>query len=106
VLDLDGRILDAGWTRGLDETVERVVGATGESALLFVDAPLVVDNLRGQRKCETQVGQRYGRWKVSANTTNLGASAARSGAGPADRTGARRELRRLWRPEGLAAAQP
>ena len=72
VLDLDGRILDAGWTRGLDETVERVVGATGESALLFVDAPLVVDNLRGQRKCETQVGQRYGRWKVSANTTNLG----------------------------------
>jgi predicted RNase H-like nuclease len=25
----------------------------------------------GQRLCETQVGQRYGRWKVSANTTNL-----------------------------------
>jgi predicted RNase H-like nuclease len=31
----------------------------------------VVANETGQRLCETQVGQRYGRWKVSANTTNL-----------------------------------
>jgi predicted RNase H-like nuclease len=36
-----------------------------------VDAPLVVRNEKGQRLCETQVGQRYGRWKVSANTTNI-----------------------------------
>ena len=71
VLDPDGRVVDAGWTRGLDETVEWVVAAAGESALLFVDAPLVVDNPGGQRACETQVGQRYWRWKVSANTTNL-----------------------------------
>jgi predicted RNase H-like nuclease len=71
VLDPDGRVVDAGWTRGLDETVERVAAAAGESALLFVNAPLVVDNPSGQRACETQVGQRHGRWKVSANTTNL-----------------------------------
>ena len=32
----------------------------------------MVDNKRGQRLCERQTGQRYGRWKVSANTTNLG----------------------------------
>jgi predicted RNase H-like nuclease len=38
---------------------------------MFVDAPLVVANETGQRLCETQVGQRYGRWKVSANTTNI-----------------------------------
>jgi predicted RNase H-like nuclease len=38
---------------------------------MFVDAPLVVRNEKGQRPCETQVGQRYGRWKVSANTTNV-----------------------------------
>ena len=38
---------------------------------MFVDAPLVVCNEKGQRRCETQVGQRYGRWKVSANTTNI-----------------------------------
>ena len=71
VLDPNGRVVDAGWTRGLDETVERVAAAAGESALLFVDAPLVVDNPSGQRACETRVGQRYWRWKVSANTTNL-----------------------------------
>ena len=71
VVDSAGRVVDAGWTRGLEETVNRVVTAAGPSALLFVDAPLVVDNPGGQRPCETQVGQRYGRWKVSANTTNL-----------------------------------
>jgi predicted RNase H-like nuclease len=37
---------------------------------MAVDAPLVVRNESGQRPCETQVGQRYGRWRVSANTTN------------------------------------
>lgn len=71
VLDANGRVVDAGWTRGLEETVDRVATAAGPSALLFIDAPLVVDNPSGQRPCETQVGQRYGRWKVSANTTNL-----------------------------------
>ena len=42
-----------------------------DNALMFIDAPLVVRNETGQRSCETQVGQRYGRWKVSANTTNI-----------------------------------
>lgn len=71
LLGLDGQVLDAGWTRGIEETVEWIDSRVGtESALLFVDAPLVVTNATGQRPCETQVGQRYGRWKVSANTTN------------------------------------
>jgi predicted RNase H-like nuclease len=71
VLDLAGRVLDVGWTRGIAETAEWIESRAGtESALLFVDAPLVVSNATGQRFCETQVGQRYGRWKVSANTTN------------------------------------
>lgn len=42
---------------------------------MAVDAPLVVTNSSGQRLCEKQVGQRYGRWQVSANTTS--ASSAR-----------------------------
>ncbi|MDQ1035025.1 putative RNase H-like nuclease [Streptomyces sp. V3I8] len=68
-----GAVVDCGWTRGLDETVEWLTGAAaGGSALVFVDAPLVVDNPAGQRTCERQVGQRYGRWKVSANSTNQG----------------------------------
>ena len=37
----------------------------------FVNAPLVVRNTVGQRLCETQVGRRYGKWKVSANSTSL-----------------------------------
>jgi hypothetical protein len=32
----------------------------------FVDAPLVVNNSRGQRLCETEIGQRYRRCKVVA----------------------------------------
>jgi predicted RNase H-like nuclease len=71
-LDDLGDIPAAGWTRGLDETIEWIERTVGDApdVLLFVDAPLVVDNPTGQRLCETQVGQRYGRWKVSANTTN------------------------------------
>lgn len=75
VLGQDGRVLDAGWTRGLEETVAWIESHAGtQPAMLFVDAPLVVDNATGQRVCETPVGQRYGRWKVSANTTNTGST--------------------------------
>jgi predicted RNase H-like nuclease len=71
VIDPDGRVLDAGWTRGVEQTLAWAEAAAGGgSALMFVDAPLVVTNEAGQRPCETQVGQRYGRWKVSANPTN------------------------------------
>jgi predicted RNase H-like nuclease len=70
-IDITGTVLAAGWTRGLDPTAEWL-GALAGDVLAFVDAPLVVTNPGGQRPCETQVGQRYGRWKVSANTSNLG----------------------------------
>jgi predicted RNase H-like nuclease len=72
-IDARGQILDAGWRRGVDEAVIWADAvADGQDAVMFVDAPLVVRNETGQRLCETQVGQRYGRWKVSANSTNLG----------------------------------
>jgi len=73
VIDGSGVVIDCGWTRGIDETLSwlgRV--AVGGSCLVFVDAPLVVDNPSGQRACEREVGRRYGRWKVSANSTNQG----------------------------------
>jgi predicted RNase H-like nuclease len=71
-VDDAGTVVRAGWTRGVAETVEWIESTAGEdSALAFVDAPLVVNNPTGQRQCERQVGQRYGRWKVSANSTNL-----------------------------------
>lgn len=75
LIDSAGQVLDARWTRGVAETIAWVNGAAGDvPALLFVDAPLVVTNTVGQRLCETEVGRRYGRWKVSANSTNTGSA--------------------------------
>jgi predicted RNase H-like nuclease len=71
-IDSRGRVLAASLTCGIAETVDWVEAQAGPEALVFVDAPLVVENEGGQRLCEKQTGQRYGRWKVSANTTNLG----------------------------------
>ena len=70
LLGSNGDIEDAGWTVGISETIDWVKSHTHEDILLFVDAPLVVNNESGQRLCEKQVGQRYWRWKVSANSTN------------------------------------
>jgi predicted RNase H-like nuclease len=38
--------------------------------MLFVDAPLLIENETGQREAERQVGARYGSAWVSANSTN------------------------------------
>lgn len=72
-LSVDGRVLDAGWTRGIAKTAAWILQASKgyDDVTCFVDAPLVVNNASGQRLCETEVGQRYGRWKVSCNSTNL-----------------------------------
>jgi predicted RNase H-like nuclease len=70
-LDPSGQVLAAGWASSVGDTLIWIRAAIGDqSALLFVDAPLVVDNPSGQRECERQVGQRYCRWQVSANSTN------------------------------------
>ena len=70
MLDPAGNVVAAGWTVGVDDTVAWLEKCALVDALLFVDAPLVVNNETGQRCCEKQVGQRYGRWQVSANSTN------------------------------------
>jgi predicted RNase H-like nuclease len=72
-LEPQGKVRDAGWTRGIDETVDWMddVSALSRDALAFVDAPLVIKNAAGQRRCETEVGQRCGRYWFSANRTNL-----------------------------------
>jgi predicted RNase H-like nuclease len=72
-IDGTGKVIHAGWTVGVAETVKCIQTLTVETsrAVLFVDAPLIVTNTGGQRLCERQVGQRYGRWYVSANSTNL-----------------------------------
>jgi len=69
-LESSGVIIDAGWTIGLDDTVRWIEDHSTPDVVAFVDAPLVVTNLEKQRLCETQVGQRYWQWLVSANSTN------------------------------------
>lgn len=72
-LDPSGRIIDAGWTSGIDRTATWVEATAQRAALLFIDAPLIVNNVDGQRLCEKHVGQRYGwPWRVAANSTNRG----------------------------------
>ncbi|OII26783.1 hypothetical protein BIV01_08220 [Curtobacterium sp. MCBA15_013] len=78
-MDPDGAVTDAGWARGVDAVTDWIAGHLGERSLIAVDASLVVTNPTGIREAERQVGQRYGRWKVAANPTNL-ASAASAGA--------------------------
>ncbi|WP_420367284.1 DUF429 domain-containing protein [Curtobacterium sp. L1-20] len=80
----DGTITDAGWARGVDAVTRWVLDHLGPRSLVAVDASLVVTNPTGIREAERQVGQRYGRWKVAANPTNL-ASAASAGARLLDR---------------------
>lgn len=68
----DGSVLDAGWARGVDAVTEWLVERMSPGDVVAIDAPLVVANERGIRESEREVGQRYGRWKVAANPTNLG----------------------------------
>lgn len=71
-LDPDGSIAAAGWTTGVEHTVSWIERHAGADSVAFIDAPLLVLNDYTQRLCEKQVGQRYGRWKVSANSTHRG----------------------------------
>ncbi|HEX3775057.1 MAG TPA: hypothetical protein VHV51_11375, partial [Polyangiaceae bacterium] len=69
----DGTIALAGWVRGLGATAAWMSEASAgvSSVLALVDAPLVITNVDRQRLCETETGQRYNRWKFSANSNNL-----------------------------------
>ena len=71
-VDPDGTIVDAGWTRGVADTAAWVQRHAEVDTVAMVDAPLVVTNPTGMRECEKEIGRRYGRWKVSANASNLG----------------------------------
>lgn len=70
-VDRSGQVLDAGWARGLDETISWMAHWSTSATIAMVDAPLVVRNATGMRPSEREVGRRYGRWKVSANASNL-----------------------------------
>jgi predicted RNase H-like nuclease len=81
----DGRILDAGWCRGVEATASWMARWATADAIAMIDAPLVVNNLSGMRECEKEIGRRYGRWKVSANASNLGLPGVLAGVVLAER---------------------
>lgn len=70
VLDEHGRVAEADWARGLDEVVAWLERVAAPGAVIAVDAPLVVDNPTGNRRCESEVARCYGRWQVYANASN------------------------------------
>lgn len=69
-LEEDGRIVAAGWTRGLEQTLNWIEEQAGEETLLFVDAPLLILNRRGKRECEREVSHLYGAAGVAANSSS------------------------------------
>jgi predicted RNase H-like nuclease len=85
-VELDGRVVDAGWTRGVEATAAWMGRWAGPGAIAMVDAPLVVTNATGMRECEKEIGRRYGRWKVSANASNLGLPGVLAGVALVART--------------------
>ncbi|WP_166870834.1 DUF429 domain-containing protein [Salinibacterium sp. ZJ450] len=70
-LDASGTVVHAGWARGIDAVVEWLLRTAAPGDVVAIDAPLVVANATGMRECEREVGQRYGRWRVAANASNL-----------------------------------
>ncbi|HXH34097.1 MAG TPA: DUF429 domain-containing protein [Plantibacter sp.] len=70
-IDDAGVVVDAGWATGVDEVARWVIAHASPGDVIAIDAPLVVHNASGMRLCEREVGQRYGRWQVSAYPSNL-----------------------------------
>jgi predicted RNase H-like nuclease len=71
-IDETGTVIEAGWAVGIDAVVAWIVATASPGSVIAVDAPLLVQNETGMRLCEREVGQRYGRWQVSAYPSNLG----------------------------------
>jgi predicted RNase H-like nuclease len=70
-IDDTGTVIEAGWARGIDAVAEWIVAVAEPGSVIAIDAPLIVHNPTGMRECEKEVGRRYGRWRVSANASNL-----------------------------------
>lgn len=69
-LDEQGAVQEAGWARGIDEVVAWLERVAAPGSVIAVDAPLVITNATGNRQCESEVARCYGRWQVSANSSN------------------------------------
>jgi predicted RNase H-like nuclease len=65
-LDADGRVVDERILGADDEILDWVRDLASDSAVLAVDAPLVVPNETGRRPCESELSREYGsRWAAT-----------------------------------------
>lgn len=56
--------------RGLDEIVRLVEDAATENTVIAIDAPLIIRNVTGCRKCESEISRRFGAKHASTHSSN------------------------------------
>jgi predicted RNase H-like nuclease len=72
VVDDAGRLVQSGAVRTDDEIVDWLRAFAGEVVVAAVDAPLIVPNETGQRRCETAISRAFWRYKIGAHSSNRG----------------------------------
>jgi len=72
VVDDVGRLAHSGAVRTDGEIVEWVRACAGDVVVAAVDAPLVVPNQTGQRRCETEISRAFWRYRIGAHSSHRG----------------------------------
>ena len=68
----DGRLLASGSAHGDAEIVAWIASHAKRLGVVAIDAPLVVTNATGRRRCESLIHAAFGRFDASPHSTNLG----------------------------------
>src|SRR5262245_1603899 len=72
VVDDAGRLVQSGAVRTDDEIDGWLRTFAGDVVVAAVDAPLIVSNETGQRRCETEISRAFWRYKIGAHSSNRG----------------------------------
>lgn len=70
VLDDGGSLVDLTEARTDDDILSWLGPYTGGPCLVALDAPIVVNNRTGRRRCEAELGHVYARYRAGAHPTN------------------------------------
>ncbi|SFS11342.1 Predicted nuclease (RNAse H fold) [Agrococcus baldri] len=68
----EGRLLASGSALSDDEILGWISGHADALGVVAIDAPLVVTNASGRRRCESLIQEHFGRYDAYAHSTNLG----------------------------------
>lgn len=72
VVDNAGRLVESGTMR-TDDEIDEWLGTFADAIVVpAVDAPLIVPNETGQRRCETEISRAFWRYKIGAHSSNRG----------------------------------